>query len=124
MSGLVSVTKAFKFSAAHRLPDDPGLCSSTHGHTYTAEVTAVGPVRDDGMVIHFDDLKAAWDRLEPMLDHCYLNDTLPDEAQPPTTEKVAAWLLGQLHRANPLIVGVTLWEGPTSRASAALVVGA
>ena len=115
----MEVTKQFKFSAAHRLPDDPGPCHELHGHTYVAEVTARGPV-NDGMVIHFDAMKGLWETVESYLDHKNLNETLPPAAQPPTTENVVAWLLDRLHRANPLVAEVVLWEGPAARARASL----
>lgn len=111
-----SVIKTFKFSAAHRLPDDPGPCRRVHGHTYTLDVLAYGPVDEHGMVVHFDRLKEAWTRIEPMLDHQMLNESLPGDAQPPTTELVAVWLLRRLHDQVPQVRAVTLHEGPGSRA--------
>lgn len=117
----VSVTKQFKFSAAHYLPNDPGMCRNLHGHTYVAEVTATGELDERAMVVHFDELKEAWRRVERQLDHQTLNKSLPYEAQPPTTERVAVWLLGELHRLAPTVTQVAVWEGPSSKATARLV---
>ena len=35
----ISVTKIFKFDAAHFLPEHSGKCADLHGHTYRLEVT-------------------------------------------------------------------------------------
>lgn len=112
----VAVAKRFKFSAAHRLPSDPGPCHRVHGHTYEVEVIASGELNGSGMVVHFDEIKEAWSEIERNLDHSYLNDSLPPEAQPPTTENVALWLLAELRQAIPEIAAVRLWEGPSSYA--------
>jgi 6-pyruvoyltetrahydropterin/6-carboxytetrahydropterin synthase len=110
------VTKRFKFSAAHHLPDDPGPCHRAHGHTFLVDVEAEGPIDERGMVVHFDELKDAWAELEPRLDHQDLNESLAGVAEPPTTENVAAWLFFAFREYVPEVSAVTLWEGPSSYA--------
>lgn len=112
------VGKRFKFSAAHHLPDDAGPCHRVHGHTYLVDVEAQGDVQRDGMVVHFDRLKAAWEELESQLDHRDLNKTLAGVADPPTTENVAGWLLERFRDSIPEVCAVTVWEGPSSFARA------
>ncbi|MHB1343467.1 MAG: 6-carboxytetrahydropterin synthase QueD [Thermoleophilia bacterium] len=113
-----TVTKILTFDAAHSLPEHEGKCRNIHGHTYTMEVTAEGPVHHGGprdqMVMDFGDLRAHLERLvvEP-LDHCYLNE-LFDFA--PTAEALAGWAMATLREAGLPVVRVKLWENPTSYA--------
>jgi len=49
-----TVTKRFRFEAAHRLPDYNGKCEKVHGHSYVAEVTVTrSTLEDAGMVLDF-----------------------------------------------------------------------
>jgi len=87
----VSVTKIFRFEAAHRLPDHDGQCRNLHGHTYKVEVTVSGEIHtsgpQNGMVIDFGRISKIWKtRLEPRLDHQYLNETIDPY---PTAERLA-----------------------------------
>lgn len=93
-----TVTRRFRFSAAHYLPEHPGDCRNVHGHNWSAYVTCeLGELRRDGgqqgMVIEIDRLKDVWENLLGALDHSTLNDRLPVDYQPPTTENVAAFIL-------------------------------
>lgn len=67
----VTVTKTFRFEAAHKLVGHKGPCANLHGHSYVLEVSITGPLigevgpRDrpedassKGMVIDFGDLSA------------------------------------------------------------------
>ena len=57
MGTITSVTKKFKWHCAHRLLNHKGLCNNIHGHTYKMEVTAMGKLKNDGMIVDFGDLK-------------------------------------------------------------------
>lgn len=47
-----------RFSAAHRLPDDPGVCHRIHGHNYEAEIIVESNVLGkNNMVIPADKVK-------------------------------------------------------------------
>lgn len=90
----VTVSKEFKFVAAHRLPNHKGKCSNWHGHSFVCEVSIrkrLDP--DSGMVIDFGYIK---DILEEhvisKLDHSILNDYI----QNPTAENIAIWIWNQL----------------------------
>ena len=98
------VTKRFRFEAAHHLPGYAGKCARPHGHGYRLEVTVEGPVRDDGLVFDFYDLKrVVRERVVDRLDHRDLNDVL----EMPSAENVLLWVRDQLAGAMP---GVRLVE--------------
>ncbi|MBR6908475.1 6-carboxytetrahydropterin synthase, partial [bacterium] len=56
---MLTVTKIFKFEAAHWLPFYDGACHNLHGHSYKLEVTVTGEVKENvknpqcGMIIDF-----------------------------------------------------------------------
>lgn len=111
---LTTITKTFRFEAAHVLPDHPGKCSRLHGHSYRLDVTVGGPVGAGGMVMDFADLTAAVERhVLARCDHRLLNDILDN----PTAERTAAAALGWLAAAGLPVDEVTLWETETSRAT-------
>lgn len=57
---IMSVTKEFRFEAAHRLIKHPGKCKHLHGHSYKIEVTVTGEVDDEtGMLVDFSKLSEA-----------------------------------------------------------------
>lgn len=138
-----TVSKTFQFHAAHRLLNHKGKCRNLHGHTYRIDVAVGAQLNDDpdasgyGMVIDFDELKKAWARIEPALDHRTLlqgNDPLVKVLQsinpealgylfegPPTAENIAQHIyvsfratLGAIYT----VTQVTVWETPTSYATA------
>jgi 6-pyruvoyltetrahydropterin/6-carboxytetrahydropterin synthase len=87
------VTKRFRFESAHHLPGYPGKCARPHGHGYRLEVTVAGPIRDDGLVFDFYDLKRiVTERVIDRLDHRDLNELL----DMPSAENVAVWIWGEL----------------------------
>ena len=102
-----SVTRVFTFEAAHQLPWHDGKCQRLHGHSYRLEVTVTGPVREDGMVIDFAELKTVVDRaVIDRYDHQYLNDFFEN----PTAEVVAAEVWKSLEAAGLGITRIRLWE--------------
>lgn len=55
---MLSVTRRFKFDAAHRLLNHESQCRFVHGHTWTAEVSCRAPQQDSlGRVIDFGVIK-------------------------------------------------------------------
>jgi 6-pyruvoyltetrahydropterin/6-carboxytetrahydropterin synthase len=121
------ITKSFRFAASHNLEWHAGKCQRLHGHTYTVDVEARGPIIDapgdsgHGMVVDFDVITAAWkEQLEPILDHQHLNRSIPVY---PTAENIAAWLLAEFRTAIPEVVGVRVWESPMSSAYVSIDTG-
>jgi len=56
----ITVTKEFRFEAAHRLMYHPGACKNIHGHSYKVVVSVTGnPSPVTGVVVDFSFLSAA-----------------------------------------------------------------
>lgn len=104
------IWKEFRFEAAHRLPLVPEghKCGRLHGHSYRVEIHVDGPIRADGMVLDFADIKAAWIPLGDELDHRYLNDIAGLEN--PTSEMLAQWIWERLLRQLPGLAVVVVAE--------------
>jgi 6-pyruvoyltetrahydropterin/6-carboxytetrahydropterin synthase len=102
-----SVTRSFRFEAAHQLPWHEGACRNLHGHSYRLEVTVEGPIGDQGLVIDFADVKAVVGReVIDRYDHRYLNDLLDN----PTAELIAAEIWKSLETAGLGVSRLRLWE--------------
>jgi 6-pyruvoyltetrahydropterin/6-carboxytetrahydropterin synthase len=120
----LKIGKRFTFDAAHRIPHHEGKCRQQHGHTYTVDVEVSGAIKSDGpvagMVRDFGDLKAVWrERLEPLLDHRDLNDSLARYVMWTTAELIAVFIRATFADALevPLkAVTVKVWETPSSYA--------
>ncbi|SMB91725.1 6-pyruvoyltetrahydropterin/6-carboxytetrahydropterin synthase [Thermanaeromonas toyohensis ToBE] len=112
---MVAVTHIFTFEAAHRLEGYNGDCARLHGHTYRLEVTVKGPVKADGMVIDFSQLKAlVEERIIQRIDHQYLNELFPFN---PTCENLLLHFWRELEEALKILPHLTLkrlvlWESP------------
>lgn len=109
------VYKRFSFDAAHRLTglEEGHKCGRIHGHTYYLEVRCEGRVQPaTGMVIAYEQIKAAVTPLLAELDHHYLND-LPG-LECPTTENLAAYLWHRLKPQLPLLSEIHLQETSTA----------
>lgn len=69
----MEVLKAFRFEAAHMLPDHKGLCSNLHGHSWKLGVAVSGSIdQKTGMVMDFAEIKEKVQPLIDQLDHSYL----------------------------------------------------
>ena len=122
----VLVSKEFTFDAAHHLHAYEGKCKNLHGHTYKA-VFGISAFPDEvGIPADFGLIKQIWkERIEPSLDHRYLNETLPPMNT--TAENIVVWLFERMEEAlnggDYRIEGgrtecVRLYETPTSYAAA------
>lgn len=113
-----TLTKEFKFEAAHQLLNHNGKCRRLHGHSYRVFVEVKGEIKpqdglsDEGMVVDFSVVKEAWDSIVGDLDHQNLNETIGPEVGPTTAENIAKWVLMQL----PFASAVTVFETATSSA--------
>ena len=111
----LEVTRIFSFDAAHRLEDYVGKCNNLHGHTYRLELTVRGVPDRRGIVMDFGDLKQIFkEYYEPILDHKYLNESLPMVNT--TAENLVIWFFDHWEKnvrpAYPDVVPVRvrLWE--------------
>ena len=111
---MFTVTKSFKFEAAHKLAHHDGKCAEIHGHSY--ELTVVLKSRDlqkpiltkdgyqpnpkENMMIDFGDISSI---VKPLLtiflDHKFLNETLQTDS--PTAEFIAKFCFDKLKQRMP-----------------------
>lgn len=95
------VTKEFSFAASHQIPGHRGKCAQLHGHNYRVAVSVYGPLDDStGMVVDFEDLKAAVSPLIELLDHKHLNDYIKN----PTAENIAGLFGSVLGRIADTVI--------------------
>jgi 6-pyruvoyltetrahydropterin/6-carboxytetrahydropterin synthase len=109
------LSREFKFDAAHKLIDYPGVCRRIHGHTYRLAVTVEGEPDDSGMIMDFFDIKkVVEENVISRLDHTFLNDFYSQ----PTLENVAQDIFKTLEkefkRNGVTLYSVKLCEGGTS----------
>lgn len=126
---MFSITKEFKFEAAHRLLNHQGKCRHLHGHSYVAQLTLAAPQLNAlGMVLDFADLKATvgkwiddnWDHnvllspKDPLVEllkkeekRPYLMQQLAANEGNPTAEGMAKELCYRAQALLPSNVGIT-----------------
>lgn len=86
-----------------------------HGHNYRVEVCVCGDKLDgNGFLIDFGVVKAALNSVVGVLDHTYLNESMPKQYQPPSAENIAFYIFSALREKLPLGAGssVRVWETP------------
>ncbi len=94
---MIEIFRQFQFEAAHRLPAlPPGhKCSRLHGHSYRVDVFVGGDLRaEEGWIMDFEEVKAAFSPVVEQLDHHYLNEIAGLEN--PTCELLAIWIWDHL----------------------------
>ena len=117
----ITVVKEFTFDAAHYLPNHPGKCKNTHGHTYRLQVGYKGDINPDtGMVIDFSDIKKlVKEEIVDKLDHQFLNQLSSTDGFPShlsTAENMVIWIVNKLIYTPGKLCFVRLYETPTSYA--------
>lgn len=111
----MKITQAFRFEAAHRLPNVPPThrCFRMHGHSYRVELQLEGPVDPrTGFVVDFFDIETAFGPVLSRLDHHCLNEV--EGLENPTAENIAVWIWGKVKPAIPLLAAVRVHETPDS----------
>jgi len=119
---MLTVTKIFKFEAAHWLPFYDGACHNLHGHSYKLEVTVTGEVKENvknpqcGMIIDFSVLKSiVEEKIIRRFDHSNLNEFFSN----PTAENMVEYFAESINMALPtniVLVSIKLWETDSSYA--------
>lgn len=96
--------QAFRFEAAHQLPNVPAnhKCGRMHGHSFRLLLHKNG--NDDEW-----SLERLWRSIEDTLDHACLNDIAGLEN--PTSEMIATWIWNQVKSLEPALSCVTVREG-------------
>ena len=102
----LTVSKTFRFEAAHKLIGYDGDCANLHGHSYVLEIQVKGVVDEQGFVMDFKELKHfVQTKVIDLLDHVYLNDIIKN----PTAENIVIWIVRKLQQ-DLMIYKVRLWE--------------
>ena len=117
-----TLTTQLEFSAAHRLRGYDGNCARLHGHNWKVEISLTGSqLNDVGMLIDFKEIKRTGKHILAQLDHYYLNDIPPFDAElNPTAENIAKYICESLQvnaafQAEKIDVqSVQVWESPRS----------
>jgi 6-pyruvoyltetrahydropterin/6-carboxytetrahydropterin synthase len=111
-----------QFGAAHQLKDTGGKCENLHGHNWKVETSVKGEVLDDnGLLVDFNVIKEAVDKIVEGLDHTYLNDLEYFKKRNPSSENIARYIYDRL--AKTLNTGsikvskVTVWESDSACAT-------
>lgn len=91
---MFTITKEFRFSAAHSLPHLPlgHKCRNLHGHNYSITVGVYGDIDDGGFVVDYAEISSSIDPIIKRLDHQNLNDVLPCKT---TAENIAKWIFDE-----------------------------
>ena len=108
-----TVSKDFRFEAAHSLPHLPEghKCRRPHGHSYRVRIEVDGEPDERGFVIDYAEISAAVEPVIGQLDHQDLNEVL---AEPTTAENLARWICERL----PIRVNrVSVFETPSTCAT-------
>jgi len=125
----MTITKHFKFYAAHRNEEIGGKCASIHGHRYGVAVTVEEP-RSGSVTILFEDIEKAVKPLIDRLDHSLLLHS-GDPAReklissgaccrtyevpfPTSAENMAEHLLAELRKTGLNVIELALQETDTS----------
>lgn len=104
------ITKEFTFDSAHKLDWDQGNCNHLHGHTYKLQVSVRGSMNNNGIIIHFTELKEVVEKkVLGDLDHKYINELIEN----PTAENIVLWIWDKIKDKLDLYE-IKLWETPTS----------
>ena len=113
----VTLTRRFHFDAAHYLPNYEGKCAQTHGHRWIVEVTLLGRVGDNGMLLDFNVLKTIVENyLDVNYDHKFLNDTITNPTAENLVVAIYKDLKEELKQRDPSLIlnSVRLYESPDS----------
>ena len=127
MSGVVTTTRRFTFSAGHHYRvaawSDAenarvfGRLGVSHGHNYTLDVTVRGPIDPrTGMVVDLGELKrVVQETVIERFDHADLNADALFRDRVPTTENIALamWELLAPKLGPDRLARVRVWEDPT-----------
>ena len=112
----LTLSKTFRFEAAHFLPTFPEghKCRRLHGHSFEFGVEVAGEMDPaKGYLIDYGEIKRIVDPIVKRLDHYYLNDI--EGLENPTSEMVAVWLWNRIRPELPLLSRIVVYETCTSR---------
>jgi 6-pyruvoyltetrahydropterin/6-carboxytetrahydropterin synthase len=111
------------FAAGHALRGYRGKCEKIHGHNYKVQVTLEGEKLDStGLLMDFVEVKQLLHAVIDRLDHQFLNEVPPFDADNPTAENMAKYFYDEISQAletakpgSPVrLARVRIWETDTS----------
>jgi 6-pyruvoyltetrahydropterin/6-carboxytetrahydropterin synthase len=115
-----TLTVRSSFAAAHRLREYAGNCERLHGHNWQVEATVESERLDEqGMAMDFRAMKGALHDILSGMDHRYLNEIPPFDAQNPSSENLARYIFGEMAGRIPAparLRRITVWESEDARA--------
>lgn len=106
---VISLTKEFRFDAAHFLPSAPKGHPNArmHGHSFAVAVTLEGePDPSTGLLRHFEEIERSIGAVRERLDHHVLNE-IPG-LETPTLERLSQFIYRELAASFPELVSVTV----------------
>jgi len=131
---MISITKVFRFEAAHAIQGYSGSCKNIHGHSYELHVAVKAQVNNDdyvnglGIIFDFKELKTivqstiinAWDH-KLLLSRSYLNTNEQFSSTEevvvfdvePTAENMLIFARDQISKSLPdhiQLYSLKLWE--------------
>ena len=112
---MITITKIFRFEAAHFLPCHLGKCKNVHGHSYVLEIEIEGDRNFEGpekdMVMDFGNLSKIVNELViDRLDHKILNDIFDNPTAECMVMEIAKWLKPYINIRTNKLARVKLWE--------------
>ena len=107
---MIEIKKRYRFEAAHWLPKTPEghKCHRLHGHNFVVEMSFIGQVGDDGMLMDFAVITEAWNTIKALVDHRLLNDI--EGLGNPTSEVLAVWIWHRMVALIPSLAAVEVKE--------------
>lgn len=112
---IVTLSKTYRFEAAHRLPHVPEghKCRRLHGHSYQFTVILRGEVDPEtGFLVDYGDITKAVEPVRQQLDHTCLNEI--EGLENPTSELLVRWLWVRLQPVLPALYEISIHETPMS----------
>ena len=107
----MDIYKIFTIESARSLPNLPDghPCKSVHGHSFKIIITVTGNIqKDSGFVMDFEDLVTAFQPIQELLDHTYLNEIKGLEN--PSSENLCVWIWKELSKTLPGLKQIEIKE--------------
>jgi 6-pyruvoyltetrahydropterin/6-carboxytetrahydropterin synthase len=108
---IVTLTKEYRFEAAHHLPRVPAghKCARMHGHSYRVTLEVKGSIHPEtGWLIDYGVIDDAWAPLQLRFDHHTLNEIPGLENS--TSENLCVFIWNALRPQLPPLSAVTVSE--------------
>ena len=120
---MFEVTVEETFAAGHALRNYHGKCENLHGHNYRVRVTLQGAELDSiGLLVDFVQVKKLMQTVVDRLDHQFLNELPPFDAQNPSAENIARYFYDEISgglRGDGRVTlrQIKIWETDTTSAT-------